>query len=384
MANLKLDRALPVQTKKTDTTAQVSTPVKSGKVQQAVKIHASTFAKGNTKQTGIEPGERANTPHLVAGSLGWDVSDVEPLKFLSGKDVPATLNVAHRALDGLATALAQVKNGGQGTAATEAGKFAIEIKNALAEFTAKNSLLQATDLSSVKMLVTALSDSVPKAEIAEQELLQARSEQLKGRGYVEAKREGLKEGWNERSIAKELAGKATTVPIFIEYFGEILTVQPGDALSIDRRSNEAVEAFQTQQTHRIADSMRTAARMIERRVEVTEAQFSPVRTNEQISAASAEYGSKHGYRPDGLPSVVGGAMQELANHQEIEQFAPHVLQLSLATIDPKDEPDADKRSDLALERAKHWVSKYGRNEIDLDAVWIAALTKHAAELARST
>lgn len=302
---------------------------------------------------------RVATPGAVAPAAA-------PLQFSGGADAQAASAAVQRAL---------------ASVGTSGGALAKELFTAVRAFATSTPLLKPNDLSAMKTLVATLRSAAPQAEAAEARALKDAGAKLQASGATEVKNSELKEPWNESSIANELAAKATSGPVFTEYMGKLITLKPGDASTVGARAKQAADAWrEAPGSSEVSTALRSTATVLARRVEVTEAQFAPVRTNADITAASVKAAAGRGLKPDGVPALVGGAMQQLSNHQEIQQFAGDVLSLALSGIDAKAEPDPGRRASQALERAKGWLSTYGRNERDLDAVWLGALTQHAARL----
>jgi hypothetical protein len=368
-----------VTTSRTDSTSVSKQSAVETVAPAVTKAPGSAYKESTTKagEKLVADGARADTPHAPAGSLGWAVADPVPVSFSGAKDVQAAQDAAKRSVQLLEHAVADVKAGDDGQAALKASSTqATELYKALSAFLGTRPLLAANELPAVKQLIPPLLDGQKLAEAGGKQLLTAQREQLKGKGLLEKSMLDLG-AYNGEMLAQKLAEEAdkAKTPVFAEYFGKLMVVKPGENTPV--RLKEITDAL-SNQVEGPRSTLSNLASQLARRVEITESQAQPVRTNDEITKASVEYGVKNGYEADSLASTIGGALQSLTNYGEIDQFAKHLLELSLDTV--KDVKDPAQRMDQAKQRAQYWVGNYGRNEREIDPIWYQALDKHAAAL----
>src|SRR5262249_33086007 len=105
----------------------------------------------------------------------------------------------------------------------------------------------------------------------------------------------------------------------------------------------------------------------------------PTRSIEAILEATVKK-LRHNHVPDSPVARVYALVNDTADPDEIRKAAGYLLKLALADLDPKDFPDASARVEKALAGASSWVPFFRRGEHDLDGLWKASLTEHAATL----
>jgi hypothetical protein len=363
-------------TKATETASPVE-KTSNAPARPASEFGSKPFEEGEAL---VRDGNRADTAHAPATDMGWGVS--EPVRFTGAKDVKAGIALFNESIATLQRAAATIRAGGDPAAQLKTGgDRAGELVNQLFGFFGKNSILAAGDTPKIKELADTAKSLAEVADAAEKGVLTAKAERYIAGGAVQMNGEQVRQ-WNESILSQDLVAKADQLKktVFSEYFNQHMVLRPGTPEDAAERAAAAAKAFNDNRPVSVASLLRNVAQNAARRVEVTEAQAAPVRTNEEITKASIADGEKNGYKADTLAAKIGYALQNVANHEEIHQFSGHLIKLALADVNSAEYKDAGARIDRARDIAGGFVNHYGRNERDMDKVWYAALDDQAKAL----
>lgn len=296
----------------------------------------------------------------ASGNLGWSAD--ASVQFSRGSDADAAQAIATGIIDTLKNAASLVGTGVElRSAVRNAATHALALASAIRTFADKNPLLQASDMGGLHRLISTLREAVPAAEAGQHELVQARRAALLSQGFTELTE--LKGVPGDRAeVAKAVADKAANGPVFHEFMGALFVAEAGATAKqvLDGANDPTEDAVR---------GLRNALSLLSRRVEVTAAQFAAPRSAEAILEASIATGAARKLSSTTVAGRLGGAFQQLINHEEIRAFASTVLELAHVAVDSQDLKDPKA---AALQQANHWVTQFGTGDTDLAAVWKSA------------